>query len=300
MNFIKIILTFSFTILSQIGFAQKVDFKKAQMMLLNKSLEETSGLCLTKEGLWSINDSHNPSEIHLLSRENIDSQIVKNGNFFWGGQSELKSSVFPISEKNIDWEAIETDGKHLFIGDFGNNAGARKDLRIIEIEFDSTLKKFEVRHIYNFKYEDQTNFEKRKLHNFDCEAFRITDSSFQLFTKNWANLRCNIYEFPRIQLTDSVQVAHKISSFNPKFLITDVSIFNGHLFFCGYSPSGNQYIAQLNDKSFKNFKRTELPYKPAQFEAIQVTPDGVFLSTESRKSMPAMVVFGRWSEVGSL
>ena len=285
MNLIKIILSFSFATLSHIGLAQKLDFKKAQMILLNKSLEETSGLCLTKEGLWSINDSHNPSEIHLLTQQGLDSQTSK---------------AFPISEKNNDWEAIETDGQHLFIGDFGNNAGARKDLRIIELEFDSTLKKFEVRHIFNFKYEDQTNFEKRKLHNFDCEAFRITDSSFQLFTKNWANLRCNIYEFPRTQSKDSVQVAHKIGSFNPRFLITDASFLNGRLFFCGYSPSGNQFIAQLNDKTFKNFKRTKLPYKPAHFEAIQATPDGLILTTESRKSMPATIVFCTWSMVPGL
>ena len=285
MNLIKIILSFSFAALSHMGLAQKLDFKQAQMILLNKSLEETSGLCLTKEGLWSINDSHNPSEIHLLTQQGLDSQTSK---------------TFPISEKNNDWEAIETDGQHLFIGDFGNNAGARKDLRIIELEFDSTLKKFEVRHIFNFKYEDQTNFEKRKLHNFDCEAFRITDSTFQLFTKNWANLRCNIYEFPRTQSKDSVQVAHKIGSFNPRFLITDASFLNGRLFFCGYSPSGNQFIAQLNDKTYKNFKRTKLPYKPAQFEAIQATPDGVFLSTESRKSMPATMVFCTWSMVPGL
>lgn len=272
-------------------FSQKnLYISRAQMILLEKNLEETSGLCMTSEGLWSINDSHNPNEVHLLPKDSVDSQIESNQCYFWGGQPAIKNVRFPIPVQNNDWEAIETDGKHLFIGDFGNNAGARRDLRIIELKrVDTGL---QVVKIYNFKYENQTNFERRKLHNFDCEAFKITDSSFQLFTKNWKNLRCNIYEFKIPSDNDSsVQVARKIASFNPKFLVTDVSYLNDGLFFCGYSPSGNQYIGYLRDKTFNHFWRVKLPYKPAQFEAIQATEKGLFLSTESRKTMPATLFY---------
>jgi hypothetical protein len=86
-------------------------------------------------------------------------------------------------------------------------------------------------------------------------------------------------------------VARKIASFNPKFLVTDVSYLNEGLFFCGYAPSGNQFIGYLRDKTFNHFWRIKLPYKPAQFEAIQATEKGLFLSTESRKTMPATLFY---------
>lgn len=273
-----------------------------RIQILPAFLEETSGLCETPEGIWSINDSQNPSELFLLQRHTYvrwrDSGITISENDF---------VIFELSYPNTDWEAIESDGENLYIGDFGNNRGNRKDLKIIKLSLDSLKNRVNFTNIplkqridckslkgeiIAFSYTDQKEFNIRRLHNFDCEAMVIRDTSILLFSKNWRSLTCDVYEVPKRFGSYNLS---KSGSFNPRFLVTDATEAYGKIYFCGYGPSGKQYIGEVNSTNFKKCKRKKLPFKPAQIEGIHFdeSVQQIILSTESRKQQKqALMILG--------
>lgn len=272
-----------------------------RIQILPTFLEETSGLCETAEGIWSINDSQNPSELFLLQRVTYvrwrDSGI---------SISEKDFVIFELSYPNTDWEAIESDGENLYIGDFGNNRGNRNDLKIIKISVDSLKKRIDDSsphkqridcksfkgEIIAFSYKDQKDFNIRRLHNFDCEAMVLRDTTIVLLSKNWRSLTCDVYEVPKILGSYSLS---KSGSFNPRFLVTDATEAHGKIYFCGYGPSGKQYIGEVNSTNFKKCKRKKLPIKPAQIEGIHFdkSVQQIILSTESRKQQKqALMILG--------
>lgn len=284
-----------------------------RIQTLPSFLAETSALCETKEGIWSINDSHNPSELILLKRSAYD---------IWRNQGtallEEHFVIFELGFDNHDWEALETDGEYLYIGDFGNNKGNRKNLRILKIPLDSLRSRMAnagvdvvsiptdnnplpnnnqaIIHkaqrincknllggIISFSYANQKEFSARRLHNFDCEAMVVNEKSIFLLSKNWKNLKCNIYQLPKDEGYYSLK---KTGSFNPKFLITDATQANGKIFFCGYGPSGIQYIGSISNSDFDNCKREKINLKPAQIEGIHFDKiaNQFIISTEARKT----------------
>jgi len=272
-----------------------------KIQILPAFLEETSGLCETAEGIWSINDSQNPSELFLLQRHAYirwrDSGI---------SISEKDFIIFELSYPNTDWEAIETDGEHLYIGDFGNNRGNRKDLKIIKISVDSLKKRLDYSsqqkqridckslkgEIIAFSYKDQKDFNIRRLHNFDCEAMIIRDTTIVLLSKNWRSLTCDVYEVPKRLGSFSLR---KSGEFNPRFLVTDATEGDGKIYFCGYGPSGKQYLGEVNSTDFKKCKRKKIIIKPAQVEGIHLdkSTQQIIISTESRKQQKqALMILG--------
>lgn len=115
--------------------------------------------------LWLLNDSRNPPELFRL--DPVSGQL-------------LETRRLPVA--NRDWEDLTMDGSgNLYIGDFGNNRNARRDLRIYRYHpasgaLDSIL----------FEYPDQTAFpplDKRDW-NFNCEAMVFFQDSLHLFSKN--------------------------------------------------------------------------------------------------------------------
>lgn len=319
-------------------------------------LSESSALCETAEGMWSINDSHNPSSLYLLRRKAYElwrdsGRVILDAHFI----------QFDISVKNNDWEALESDGTFLYLGDFGNNRGNRRDLCIIKIPIWSLIKQlsfdtqFQIDSIIEtpnkglpqnqnmgmdrqtdsivslkkfltdsektvtrtdstlgitsgsvlvvdctflswekiqFTYPDQTNFEIRRMHNFDCEAMVIEEQRIVLLSKNWKNLRCDIYTLPK---KSGTYVATRIGRFNPGFLITDATNHGNTWYVCGYGPSGNQYIGSINRKNFMGFTRKKLPLKPAQIEGIHYDARAkqFILSTEARKTQAQAIMLLR-------
>jgi len=276
---IKIFILLVFTSIIPVTRAQKLpsELKELRSTGIPK---ETSGLCIVQSTIYSINDSGNPSEIWFA---NLDSLYI--GNAKW--------KAININVKNVDWEAIETDAahNHLYIGEFGNNKGKRKDLKIIKIPIMGELNNSDSIVNIEFDYEDYServieksiSIKGKKMHNFDCEAFWVLDSSIYLFTKNWGNRKCNIYKIPN---QSGKHVAKKIGQFDPGFLVTDCVKVGDSLFYCGYSLTGNQYVGSVSWGTWENCNRKKLNIKPAQFEAITWDAEkGEFiLSSESRKS----------------
>ena len=84
---------------------------------LPAELSESSGIILYDSLLWSFNDNGGEAEIfgvHLTTGMISKTIEISNG-------------------KNKDWEDIAQNQDYIFIGDFGNNDGSRKDLRIYMI-----------------------------------------------------------------------------------------------------------------------------------------------------------------------
>ena len=156
------------------AFAQKKRIK------LPDALKEVSGMVRLNDGtLWMHNDSRNPPV--MFRYDPMAEQIV-----------EKKTLPLP----NRDWEDITVDpsGK-LYLGDFGNNGNARRDLRIYIYQpynqlLDSIL----------FVYPDQTAFppQDESDWNFNCEAMVFWNDSLHLFSKNVfkGDYTCKHYVLP--------------------------------------------------------------------------------------------------------
>ncbi|KAF5270275.1 hypothetical protein FQR65_LT17854 [Abscondita terminalis] len=103
-------------VMVQVSFAQEVrtlKLKPFEKAVLSDTLKESSGLTILKGKLLSFNDSGNPAEIYEL---NPDKGSI--------------DRTYKTNAVNTDWEAITNDGENLYIGDFGNNLGNRKESQL--------------------------------------------------------------------------------------------------------------------------------------------------------------------------
>ncbi len=104
-----------------------------------------------------------------------------------GLDGELKEIVRFRSIENKDWEDLASapDGR-LWIGDFGNNGNARKDLKIYMLPqaWEKAADEDRIGTI-TFRYGRQAEFpEQAKHRNYDCEAFFYHNDHLYLFSKN--------------------------------------------------------------------------------------------------------------------
>ncbi|HPD65184.1 MAG TPA: T9SS type A sorting domain-containing protein [Bacteroidia bacterium] len=191
---------------------EKTNFKAEEVISsLPVVLSENSGMFLFNGLFWFINDSGSPAEIYAY-----DSQ-----------SNTVKSKVRLKNARNIDWEAITDDSTFIYIGDFGNNNGDRKNLTIYRIKKEDitspdTLLILNEYDSITFEYTDQLQFTpSAQNHDFDCEAMLVVDDSIYLFSKNWKNQKTRLYSLPAIpghyQLTP-------VDSYQVDGLITDAAI----------------------------------------------------------------------------
>jgi hypothetical protein len=242
---------------------------------LPKGIPETSGLYFDGRTVWTINDGGNPAEIFGLFN-NYDSTVSLNVD-------NIIKTQFPLPLENIDWEAITGDGDFIYIGDFGNNPGNRKNLCIYKIS-KSQIQNKRVEHVdtIQFNYPEQSNFESRFFHNFDCESMFVKGDSIYLLTKNWQNRHSEIYRLPKKK---GIYPAQLVGTFKPNFLITDACLVENKIYVSGYNFTGKQFIGSLNFGSWDGFQKQKIKMKPGQIEGICFIPNkGFILSTEQRKT----------------
>ena len=142
-------------------------------------INESSGLIRTTKDstFWTHNDSGGKAELYEIDQ-----------------QGNLLSSLSIPKAQNQDWEDITRDEKgNLFIGDFGNNDNARKDLLIYKVSENQPDKLEKIK----FHYADQERFPpQKKDQNFDCEAFFALGDSLYLFSKNRGDKLVKLYAIP--------------------------------------------------------------------------------------------------------
>lgn len=142
---------------------------------LDAQLGETSGLSCDEEGAITVNDSGNDPVLFQLNERG---DILK--------QTKVK-------EKNHDWEAVTSDDKYYYVGDIGNNHGARKNLTVLKV--DKTDWSTTARIAVNYDGYQPGTYE-RVSHDFDAEALVAHDGQLLLFSKSWATHKVHIYRLP--------------------------------------------------------------------------------------------------------
>jgi len=175
---------------------------------LTSAVNESSGLLYTGGNVWTHNDSGNSATLFRV--DSISGQVLQ----------QVSISNFA----NTDWEDLAASAQYVYIGDFGNNNGDRRDLRILRVaktDLGASATTATAQAI-TFSYPDQTDFTPRSnAHNFDCEAFFFANDSLHLFTKNWVDLKTRYYTVPA---TPGTYVAHLKSTFNVNGLVTAAAL----------------------------------------------------------------------------
>jgi len=171
---------------------------------LASAVNESSGLLYTGGSVWTHNDSGNPAVLFRV--DSTSGQVLQ----------QVSISNFT----NTDWEDLAASAQYVYIGDFGNNNGDRRDLRILRVaksDLGASATTATAQAV-NFSYPDQTDFTPRSnAHDFDCEAFFFANDSLHLFTKNWVDLQTRYYTVPA---TPGTHVAHLKGTFNVNGLVT--------------------------------------------------------------------------------
>ena len=259
---------------------------------LPKEVRETSGLFFHNGKLWTHNDSGGKPILYAL--DTVTFEVVQR--------------ITLSNARNKDWEDVCTDGETVFVGDFGNNKGSRDKLRIytfplsaIPVEGDANV----VVDTIDFAFADQTNFEKRKLHDFDCEAMFATEEYLYLLSKGWETGTTRLYRLPK---TPGKHKAEVVNGFDSRGLVTgaDYDRKNKVLVIVGYEkPIWRPFIYIIFDFDEAGVKlshrRFEMPQLvTCQAEGICFFDEGkCFISAETTRSMTARVFevdFRKWME----
>ena len=237
---------------------------------LSDSISETSGLLAFDNLLWTHNDDYD-TNIYAL---NLKGEIQKKINL--------------IGLINKDWEEISQDSNYIYINDFGNNSGNRRDLKILRIDKNSFLSNSPKIDTIQFSYSNQTNYEIQKANttDFDGEAFVVLQDSIYIFAKQWTTQKSSVYSLPKIPGTYVAQLKETLSV---KGLITGATLLpkNKGIVLCGYSKTLKPFVYLLYDYknnvfSSGNKRKIKLKLPFHQMEGI-ATFDGMqfFLTNES-------------------
>lgn len=190
---------------------------------LPQSQRETSGLAWIQGKLFSINDGGNTAEVYELNPQT----------------GVLVRTIMVEGASNVDWEDLAVSPTHLFIGDFGNNLGNRKDLRILKISISDLMNQTKVQpQLIEFSFSDQTQFSfPANSHNFDCEAMIFSNGKIHLFSKNWTDSKTKHYS---LSSDAGKHTATFIGEMDSQGLITgaDVTPDGKHLVLVGYENKG--------------------------------------------------------------
>jgi len=249
---------------------QSLNLKKYKIAVLSDSLRESSGLTDIDGRLFSFNDSGNTSEIFEIK----------------AGSSYIEKT-FQTGLRNIDWEAITNDGENFYVGEFGNNLGTRKDLKVYQIPFRNDSLIVDSIKTIPFFYPEQTDFTPKNINNnFDAEAMIFLDGNIHLFTKEWVTNTVSHYVIDK-NLTEK-QPAQKLESFDTGFVVTDVSVFENKLYVVGYTKKASVFLMIFEkDEAGNLFFNKPLKkyflgraYNVGQIEGITATEKGIYISGE--------------------
>jgi len=254
--------------------------KPVATLELPSAVNETSGLILWNNYIWTHNDN---TDTNLYGLDTANGSI---------------SEVIALSGvSNTDWEEISQDENFIYIGDFGNNSGNRKDLRILRIGKNSLLEGSQQIDTIGFSYSDQTDFNPDDINktDFDCEALIISRDSIYLFTKEWTSRGTTIYSLPK---TPGNHIARRRSSLDTGGLITG-SVFLEDLriiVLSGYNKTLDPFLYLLYDFTDNDFfggnkRKVDVLLPSHQVEGI-TSSDGIrfYLSNERFTFQPLLNV----------
>lgn len=264
------------SLLMMLQFSAQQDYRifkirKYKVATLSEELKEKSGLQLVAGKLYTINDGGNTSEIFEINPKN--GKVVK----------RIETGL-----KNFDWEAISADSSNFYIGEFGNNWGTRKDLKIyvvpVQQKIPNTQPKIDT---IGFYYPEQNDFSKKpQANNWDAESLVFKDGSLHIFTKEWQSYHTSHYRI-LLEKADHQQKAEKLERYHLGFMATDASYFQNQLYIIGYTHKMEIYLSVF-EEDVNGFFFSKPPKKYylgqssglGQIEGIAVDQSGIFISGE--------------------
>lgn len=268
-----LLFSFCFFFLT-LGFSQekkRLRLKDFKISNLDVRVDENSSLAFMNGKLLTLNDSDNSSDLFEINPD--DGSAIR----------------FKTNMKNIDWEAICHDSVNLYVGDFGNNIGQRKDLKIYKIPYDSLSQEKEAKFAseIHFYYPEQKEYSsKMGENNFDAESMIFYYGAIHVFTKEWKDKMITHYEIS-LDSGDEKIPAKKIETYYLKYLATDVSFYQGKLYVVGYDKKGFTYLTIFQESDGGLFFEKEntryflgTAFSLGQIEGIEATEKGLFVSGE--------------------
>jgi len=252
---------------------------------LPNEISENSGLIMMNDRLWTFNDSGGLPVLYAVDTS----------------KRTVVQRIKIVNATNTDWEDITLDSTYIYIGDFGNNRGSRKDLKIyritragVPVDGDAEVDA----EIIAFSYPEQLSFERSRSHNFDCEAMIAAGDSLYLFTKNRGDGQTVLYSLPK---TPGIWQAKKLATFNSRGLITgaDYNPVKKEIVLTGYTNETYMPFVWLlygfeNQAFFSANKRRIdlLNLITTQIEAITYLDDHrVIISAETSPSFKARAFY---------
>lgn len=224
-------------------------------------LEETSGLAILNDTLWTLNDSGNEAALYAISTKGalLDKRYT--------------------TKTNIDWEDMTIVNGNMLVADMGNNFGTRKNLHLLEIDLSNggatTLDSIP------FHYPEQDNFDFQQDTHFDAEGIVVVENKIVVFTKNRSTLTSEVYV-----ISPSGGPATKMGSLAVGSLITgaDYHQESKTLALTGYRRDDNQYLYVIDNFSLSavadaNISQYDLDFNGAQIEAISIIDAKTFWIT---------------------
>jgi hypothetical protein len=249
--------------------AQTLDLKVKTR--LSDTVSETSGLIHLNGRFFTHEDSGGEPNLYEIDTSN--GSIIR---------------VYKVKgASNIDWEDLTADDSFVYIGDFGNNAGMRKDLCIYKLRINDILNGDTQNYAQKilFNYEGQNDFSTKTYQtNYDAEAMVAIGNQLYVFSKNWGNFKSYVYPLSKLPGSYSMSV---LDSFNAQGLITGATYSKSdtQLVLCGYTFNCPFMIQMKFNNGLigvSQFKRTEFPLLGVvQMEAIcRIDIDHYLISCE--------------------
>ncbi len=243
--------------------------KKYQVAKLSDTISENSGLTFFQNSMYTINDGGNPAEIYQINH--------KSGKI---------QNIFPTKLENKDWEAITADSTNIYVADFGNNLGNRKDLAIYKIPFHGNKISDSVKAI-KFYYPEQTDFSRRNINNdHDAEALIFLNGKLHLFSKEWVSKGTAHYVIDPDNY--NLQAAEKKEYFDVGYVVTDAAYHNQKLYLVGYTKNTEVFLTIFNETKPGIFFESEpkryylgSSFSLSQIEGVEADEQGVYISGES-------------------
>lgn len=241
---------------------------------LDKGLSESSGLVVASDtSFYTLNDSGNEAVLFEINKKGKVIRKIR------------------IKATNKDWEDLAKDEKgNVYIGDFGNNLNARKDLKIYKLN-KADLSKNEIQpSVFSFAFPDQKKFPPESYEKYyDCEAFIVKQGVAYLFTKNRTDPFDGISKVYKVTLTSGKTQIQKLGEIQLcqegwyPCSVTSACYENGQLLLLTYSK-----IVKFSSFDFQNPDKSNFQYIPLgkieQFEAIcQDKKGGIYLTSEKQK-----------------
>ena len=246
-------------IIAHVATAQLVVPLSSRSVIKEFQMQEISGLIedtIASNGyyqFWAMADGGAPARLYKYMVKPIDSQQVNGQNV---DTAILMDSTTFTNVSNIDWEELTASPSHIFIGDFGNNQGNRRDLRIYRFPKTSLGQKNVTADTLYMSYAAQVDFSNKTFHAWDCEAMYWANDSLTLISKGLDGKKIKIYSMPDKPGTYSL-IAH--DSFQSTQMITGASSkgMNKNIGLCAYNFNSSLKLLGVfsnfvNGQSFDN------------------------------------------------